>query len=1463
VRRAPLLLVLALVTVGVAQPPPVSFTLSTNRTFGPDEKPRIMVQAQNVKGLDFRLYRVNDPVAFLAKLPDAHRFGGQGAETPVARTPLERLHRWKQRMRYSMRRLIRDQFGDAEHQQLIAWLGRQQRQPSKDGAVRLAEVPLLNPQQVVRTWRVPIETANPWDTQQVEFDAPGEGLYVVEAVGEGLRAATIVNVTSLVLIEKSFPGRVMVRALDHRSGQGIPSARLVFVPPNGNPQERQSGPDGGAEFTDVSQGTLVAVNGKSMAMVSIMPWATRRQEDALALGYVYTDRPIYRPGDAIGFRGILRGETPAGWKIPEVKEVSYELTGPEGETIERKNLALSRYGTVNATWTSPRDAKLGYYSILLRAGDSTQAGSFQIEEYKKPEYEVKAIPGSARVLQGEAAAWTIEAKYFFGEPVANAKVKYTIRRTRHWNWYGDFEPEDFEEGEVYMYGELAREGETRLNAEGRAVISLPTRSAKFDEDYRIEVLVTDQAKREIPGRGLVLATVGPYFLTASPEKYVYAPGEAIRVRVDARNYDGKPASGVRFSIGSVSGVTNDNGAATVTLPPAAPGSHQMQAESRSAGGRVVRGDFWLWVTGSYSSSERRNSIEIVPDQKSYRPGDTAKILVVTGEPDASVWIGIEGRGLSRQEKRQVTGSSFIYELPITRDHSPNIYLTATFLKQGRYYTGSKSIRVPSDRVLNVKLTPSKPSFKPGEPARYTVEATTQSGQPAAAEFSLGVIDEAVYGVAPDTTPAIDKAFYGRTYNRVMTNSSLSFYFYGQAGTRAMPLARNRQGALAQMKPPRPNDPRVRKDFRDTAYWSPAIETNAQGRAEVVFQFPDSITAWRATARGVTAETEVGAAVERTISRKDLILRVAAPRFLTQGDETVVSAIVNNYLSSAKNARITIAAKGAELLDGAERQGLAGAGVETPFAFRLRARAGERVTLTVKALTDEESDAMEIDIPVLPYGVKVTQAFSGTLSGRLQQKVNFPPDAAAKTIEIRAMPSLAGAMFGGIEYLTSYPYGCTEQTLSSFAPTYQVLQALTALKLPVENRRRMEQQVAAGQARLAEMQHPDGGWGFWPSDDSSAYMTANVVAVLEEQNNWGLINRDGAREWLTKAFDREKRADPDFRAWIAYGLRDAKIVAAAWDARELMSPYGWAVLGLVQQGAARAAAIARLERDAIVTGEEAYWRSLRDNFTDMGGDASVEATSYALRLLIDSKPDSPLVEKAVRWLLNQRTDGYYWMTTRRSASVIGALTGFLKLSGELDPKLAVEIRANGESVWNKELTQPDALAPHAPGIKLGPRASENTIDLEASGRGKLYWSITASHYDPKPRLDRSGTLSIERQYQRLLAGGGRQAFDGIAQTGDVIVSRVTVRGEGLRYLMVEDPIPAGAEIDPSGDWYGGHREFRDDRAATFFDTFNSTIVIETRLKIVRPGRYRISPARATPMYQPGILASSDASSMEVR
>jgi uncharacterized protein YfaS (alpha-2-macroglobulin family) len=280
------------------------------------------------------------------------------------------------------------------------------------------------------------------------------------------------------------------------------------------------------------------------------------------------------------------------------------------------------------------------------------------------------------------------------------------------------------------------------------------------------------------------------------------------------------------------------------------------------------------------------------------------------------------------------------------------------------------------------------------------------------------------------------------------------------------------------------------------------------------------------------------------------------------------------------------------------------------------------------------------------------------------------------------------------------------------------------------------------------------------------------------------------------------------------------------------------------------------------------------------------TAYVTNLLSHERPKSPLLPKAALWLVNHRNEGYWWSSTKQTAMVIYGLTDYLKASNELHPDSKVTVRVNGQTVGTAEF-KADSLT-SAPTItvdesKLRPEANE--VQIEAEGTGRTYYSVTAEHYSDEAKEEKEGSLALNilRDYYRLEPdkSGGKVVYDlqplgGPVAQGDVLAVRITLTGSEWRYLLVEDPIPAGAEFvnddklyhlkaaPPWWQYWFTERENHDDHIAMFMSYFwNAQKEYFYLLKVVNPGLFHISPARVRPMYQRGYQATTASATLEVK
>jgi hypothetical protein len=1526
---------------------PPAFALASGHVFATHERPAVMLTFRRVTHLDFRVYRVNDPMAFFARLKDPHVLGSEEPVVPQERTWLERIAAWKADVRDRVRFFVRSQFSRAYR------LARRERHEKQQVELRrvvrlttFAQVPLLNAPQLVTSWREILPPTRDAEARRVPLDLRGPGVYVVEAVNAPLKAYTIVIVSDLGLVTKASPGQVVLFAANRITGEPAPNCAAETLGDQQVLARGTTSADGTweARFDGKRDDVVALVQcGAQVAASDPGGWYLEGTSHEL-VGYVYTDKPIYRPGHTVRLKAVLRWRT-RGALVPfDRPDVELRIADANDKVVLRETRPVDQYGAVQAAFTVPRGGALGYYTITVATGEQQADGSFEVQEYRKPEFEVTLTPADRFVVQGGNARVTIQARYYFGQPVAGATVQYVAHRQSYYSPYRWSDEADEElQGRWWGGGEEQPGGTVRLDDQGMGHIAVPLPVDDSGSDYslRFEARVVDASSREVAGNTIVHATFASFLLVADLGEYVYRAGSPAQLRVGAVDYLGTAKSSVKVSawlekvdysrgyekpqftkVAETLVQTDAEGAAvwTASLPREA-GTYRFKVSTR-ADDRVISAQVHAWIPGGRDAEDVQGDryLELIADKKMYAAGDMARFVVRGEQLSTPVLVTKESQEVSHYRVLRPRPGDAI-EVPIDERDVGDTWVNVVFMKDDRLYRAEKRVKVPAtSHGLQVTITADRPVSRPREPGLFTIAVQDATGRPVPrAQLSFAVIDEAVYGVKADDTPDPLRFFYRREYSRVGTQFSREYSFVGYSGTEHLLLAqRHRPLGLADFKLDRPLQPQVRKEFPDAIFWAGDLVTGGDGVVRAKIAYPDSLTTWRLTARAVTTDTLVGSTTARTTTTKDLIVRAITPRFLTQGDEVSIPVIVHNYLSETKAVGVSVKveglAPGEGTAPGPPRVDLA-PNAEQRHDWRFRADRVGTATVRADATTEGDEDAVELSLPVQPFGLRRQVAAAGSVAGAGEASADLaiPEDAnpAAMSVRVSLAPSLAGSLLGALDFLTSYPYGCTEQTLSSFVPNLLVLRALRQLQLaPTERLQALDRQVREGLKRLYDYQHEDGGWGWWKTDENHPFMTAYALYGLLEARAAGYsvetfrIAR-GANA-LSALHARYPRALPELKAYETYVLallhRDDTLrpmvanaafdlslaIDEAWAARERMTTYGRALLlstlDVVRDSRADSLARALLSQ-VVRKGELAWWPSDADPLLEDFADTSVEATAMAVKALVARDPRHAVLEPAVRWLLLNRNFGSYWSSTKQTAMVLYGLLDYMRARAETGADFTTEIVVNGKPAGTRRFTAASLLSPDPVVVTVPGQGGANSVRLIKKGGGTLYWSATAEYFERARPIERTGSrkLALLRRYFALSPVQKDKRivyretpFTGTASPGDLILVRLTAAGaRDWRYLMIEDPLPAGAEpIQQDGLYeleagrerpgqYGTRREYRDDRVVLFQTSFTEGRYEFTYLlKVITPGVFKAMPAQISPMYVAGTAASSDVQPLTV-
>ena len=1244
-------------------------------------------------------------------------------------------------------------------------------------------------------------------------------------------------------------------------------------------------------------------------------------------------------GDALqvrpGERVIVEIKDPKGNKMYEKPHRLNEFGSTVGSIVLGDEPALGEYMIT----ARPEKPGPNYNQWQWRWGygtGTTNFGKFRVDEYRKPEYEVNVAFDKSPVLQGEQISGAIEAKYYFGSPVVDAQVTYVVYRRGHWwtwrnwdfyyEWYADEADQLMWRGKRahwYGHGQQVFRGSGKTDKDGKIAVSFKAEKWEYDAVYTVVAQVTDLSRRRVDGAGQCKATRAEFGLAMTTNRYVYKPGDRINVKVRATTAEGKRVPNARITlrghdrrwrdrtwddqqIYEGEATTDEHGVAEFNLSPDREGGYiYLVAEAKDRKGNEVTTHRYAWLCGNAWSGTHvnLNGIDLILDKRTYERGDTATILVTSQFKNVTLLFTAEGKEIYHHEVVRMKGHVKRIEFKVDRDaYAPNVYVGVAAIKENQIVQKRRMLIVnPSRKFLTVEIKPDKAQYRPREKARYEVRTLDADGKPVSAEVAFGIVDESIYALQPEYAADIRRHFIHRKGNEVRTYSSLYYYDYGRAENKKLGQQRQRGAADAAApmaeaaKPAAAPAPlrkgkkvggssyaktEIRSNFADTMLWR-IVTTDGSGRAVIEIDIPDNLTTWRATARALTRDSRFGQELNSVIARKEMIVRLQTPRFFTQNDETVISAVAHNYLAGEKSVKIELQVEGLEVEGALERIVKIAPKGQTRIDWKARVRRAGSAIVTVKALSDEDSDAMRLVIPVLPHGTMKWDSRGGLVEGRVVEKIVIPEGSVENASELVVVvsPTHAAMVLDALDYLAGYPYGCVEQTMSRFLPTVVVSKALQRLGLErPELQAELPHMVAAGLQRLTNFQQRDGGWGWWKHDKSNPWITAYVVfglAMAREADHKvdpNVLNRGitELRRHLAASEDSNQQAYLLYALSVA-GQRDDTTRARLTDKMGELNVYSKAMLAMVLHRDGRPAGdvLKSLAGDAKVVGGSVHFQGGKD-----GGwlDHRMEVTGVALRAFLKIDPKHRLIPGMVHWLSMHR-QGNYWGSTKQTAMIVFALTEYLAQSGDLDPDMTLSLSLNGKKVFSERITRENWISFDGmrkfDASRLKPGANE--IVIEKEGNGSPVYSVYVKYYTEAEDMAPSrGGIQVERSYSRISYENGKRVLQRLesgaeVESGDEIEVRMTVTADrNHEWLMLEDPMPSGFEA--VREYWGGRwgrwsywysrKEFRDEKVSIAMSTLRrGTHTVSYVMRAEAPGDFHVLPTTVFNMYHPQIGGNS--------
>ncbi len=856
---------------------------------------------------------------------------------------------------------------------------------------------------------VPIHEYRPYAPleQVVELPVEGPGVWAVTVSTEKERATTLVVRSDIEVVVESTRREALAFVEDVRAGKPVAGARVLLVTLPGKndtvPEfhELVTGADGVARLaaTDLESAREVralavhdgqfASQGLDLSPIGLGAGVGPRE-------YVYTDRSAYRSGQIVHWRAILRQVKDGAFTFEESQSYRVEISDPAGRALSEERAALSAFGTLSGSVVLPEEAASGTWTITLEAKSGRRgAGSFLVEDYRLERAELLLTPEREVYYRGEKVELTVEARWYWGEAIAEAQVAY---RT----------PD-------------GAQAELVTDAEGRGHISFDTRELLEAGAYAFQATLLEQGVGS--EATIQLATLGYGAKLSLPRAFALS-GESFTVTLATESPDGKPIGtpmqlsilrresnregGWAETLVATHALTTDakSGLAKLTTSIGKGGPHVLRAQGGDRFGNPVVAEVPLWISGEEDAVRLR----FLVDDAELDVGEKLGLELFNRAGKGIALLTLHAEKVIEYRVLELAEGSNRIELAVEHAHFPAFSATVAAIRGTSLHQASASFTVK--RHLAVQIVPAASTVVPGAETRVDLLVKDQIGRPVSAELSLAVVDAALYELFPDPTPPLEAHFDapGARATTIAIVSSCGFRYQGRTSAISNEILAEAEreqrasqlGEVAQLTggryagpgdvfaidepalmglaaegedssayasewagdaaaggggPATPGSPASRRGAAgnklnrkaeesedksknagdsarprassETAFFAPAIVTDAEGRASVHFTMPERSTRWRLTCRGVSKDTLLGEAQAEIVSRADFQVVLETPSVLTEGDAPRLVARIHKSSSATGTADLRLRVRGGEqelvlpasieLLSGAEHR----------------------------------------------------------------------------------------------------------------------------------------------------------------------------------------------------------------------------------------------------------------------------------------------------------------------------------------------------------------------------------------------------------------------------------------------------------------------------------------------------------------------------------------------------------------
>jgi alpha-2-macroglobulin len=1279
-------------------------------------------------------------------------------------------------------------------------------------------------------------------------------------------------------------------------------------------------------------------------------------------GTVFADRGVYKLGEEVHFKLVARADTPNGMQLlAPGTSVQVTLLDAHSREVDARSVTVNAWSSAEWTFRIPQEAPLGTYSVQARTPKhrGVVSGELLVAAYRRPDFRVDTLLQSNSSLAGTELNGRITGRYLFGGLMSGKAVKWAYSKeelfdapakvtdrfpAERWEFLG----RDWEEAETGVV--TISQEEATLDAKGELRLELETdEAAGVPYEYRLEGAVTDVTRQQIAGRTSTRIDPAPWYIGVLRPPYFADAAKGIDTQIVAVGLDGLAVAGVavkvelkRIQWASVRQAEGDGfydweserkelpaGEWTITtqtqpvplhVPLTEGGEYLLVARAESEGRSTTTRSWFYAVGAGYTAwaREDHNRIELVPEKKTYRPGETARIMIKSPWETATALLTTEREGVRTWQPFTLNSTQQTITVPIAEKDIPNLFVSVLLVK-GRtkqdpgvdgsdpgkpaFRLGYVELQVEdASKRLNVDVKANRDEFKPAAKAQIEVNVRDANGKPSQSEVTLWAVDYGVLSLTGYSTPDVLESIYLDKALQVANADSRQRIISRRVLT---PKGATDGGGGGKDAGPGT----LRKDFRVLAFWVGSLVTDANGRARTEVTLPESLTTYRVMAVAGDKQSRFGWDDAEIRINKSLMLTPAWPRFLAVGDKARFGAVVHNQLKRGGKATVSIESLDPSVLSVNGKSNVeVKPGTNNEVRFDAVAHAVGDARIRMRVQMGRETDAFEEVIPVRVLVSPETVAAYGEAKPTATEKFELPQNVVPGFGGLRIdMASTALVGLGeAARYVVEYPYGCAEQRASKSLGLMLAADLGDAFALPGIDAAKAKPMVQSSLLEVTKFQCGDGGFSFWANDcaATSPYLTSWVVHVLQRGVKLGYkVDTNTLERAYTYLESRLGEPPPVNEGWRpAYNAWQAFTIKALTDGgrntdshfnrvyeyRDRIPVFALAFLLDAAKNDAHKTELRRRIHNSILTeGGHAHVNELRDPYLEWLWSSNVRSTAIVLGTLIRQGQDEELVKRMVRWLMQARK-GARWDDTQENAWALEALVDFYRRYESEAPAFIASVAMGGQQLTTQEFRGRSTNSRSqifSTSDLLKRNVTSAPVTLTREGTGTLYYMLrlqyaaNVMHHEP---LNRG--FAIERSYA-VANAPATTTFN----AGDLITVTLRIRNpKERRFVAITDPLPAGTE--PVEAWFattatelvelqnrnqsvswawwerGGfdHIERHDDRVDVFATRLGEGDHTFTYLvRATTSGTFIAAPTHAEEMYEPEVFGRTATTVVEVK